>query len=299
MTEDYLKNDPHFAKDSGQLLSDWFGDKRHFRPWYDSDADYNTNSKSYYDYIAYRTAQLDYLIDALNKALSRNLATADTATVSLGKTGDWLQKDDLETLAAQVKLSADALNAIGARSDGIYAKDLQPELDSLKSEVRQILSAITSGGKVEIPREVDISGNPYLIQKVDLGDVTDRTRVAITGSLGSTRLTTSYQVGELKGVTSHLCITNTIDTNDSLQFSELFTRIVDGNKLWATVAHTFAINASSNKVTEQAKCYDGQGNPYYDSQSPDFADPGSEYQHLINIQKVVVYDLKDPIDLGQ
>ena len=33
-------NDPSYNKD-GWHLSHWFGDKRHFRPWYDDDADYN------------------------------------------------------------------------------------------------------------------------------------------------------------------------------------------------------------------------------------------------------------------
>lgn len=289
-------NDPHYNKD-GNNLPDWFGDKRHFRPWYDDDTDYNTNAKSYYDYIAYRTRQLDHIIDAINKGLSRGLQVASTNTVNLEKLGEWLNKDDIETLKAYVKISARGQNATKALDDGIYSKDLSPELDALKRQVRQILDAISSDGKVEVPRHVPIGRNNFLINKVDLGNVTDQTRVAITGHLGSTRLTTSYYISELKGNNSHLFIGNTIDDAGTLQFSELFTKVVDGNKLWATVAHTFHVSAEGQKITEMSKCYDSSGHPYYDTQSPEYANEGNRYQHAIYVDKIVVYDLKDPVSL--
>lgn len=292
----YDANDPHFNKDAN-TLPDWFGDKRHFRPWYDDAADYNTNAKSYYDYIAYRTRQLDYIIDAVNKSLSRNLQTEGTNTVNLERQGDWLNKDDTETLKANVKLSGQSQNATKALNDGIYTKDLSPEVDALKKQIKQILASIASNGKVEVPREVPLGDNHYLIHKIDLGDITSNTRVAITGHLGSTRLTTSYYVSELKGNTSHLFIGNTIDDTGTLQYSELFTKIVDGNKLWATVSHTFHVRAGSNTIEEMCKCYDSSGNVYYDMQSPEFADESNKYQHAIWVDKVVVYDLKDPVKI--
>ena len=307
-------NDPHYNKD-GNSLPDWFGDKRHFRPWYDDDTDYNTNAKSYYDYIAYRTRQLDYIIDAINKGLSRGLQVSSTNTIDFEKLGEWLNKDDIETLKAYVKLSNQTLNATKANDDGLYTKDLSPDIDQLRSDlervrdnlqkqidalkkqVEQILRAISSNGKVEIPRQISLDGNHYLINKVDLGDVTDQTRVAITGHFGSTRLTTSYYVSELKGDTSHLFIGNTIDDTGTLQYAEIFTKITDGNKLWATVQHTFHVSATDQKITEMSKCYDSNGNPYYDTQSPEYLDESNKYQHAIWIDKVVVYDLKDPVSL--
>lgn len=308
-------NDPHYNKD-GNDLPDWFGDKRHFRPWYDDDTDYNTNAKSYYDYIAYRTRQLDYIIDAINKALSRGLQVSSTNTIDFEKLGEWLNKDDIETLKAFVKISNQTLNATKANDDGIYTKDLSPDIDQLRSDlervrdnlqrqidalkrqVEQILQAISSNGKVEVPRHISIDGNHYLINKVDLGDITDQTRVAITGHLGSTRLTTSYYVSELKTDLSHLFIGNTIDDTGTLQYSEIFTKITDGNKLWATTQHTFHVSATDQKITEMSKCYDSNGKPYYDTQSPEYLDESNQYQHMIWIDKVVVYDLKDPVSLN-
>lgn len=333
-------NDPHFNKD-GNSLSDWFGDKRHFRPWYDDDSDYNTNAKSYYDYIAYRTRQLDYIIQAINKLLDRNLQVDDTNTVDLEKIGEWLNKDDTETLKAYVKISKQTLNATQAMDDGIYTKDLMPDIeklradlqskidklqgqinqvksdlatkyqelkeiinniqrqvDALREQLKQILASISTNGKVEVPRNVNISGNNYLINKVDLGNVTDNTRVTITAHLGSTRLTSSYTVGELKGDSCHVFIGNTVDTLPRMQYSELFTKIVDGNKLWATVAHTFELRADENKIIELTKASKGN-QAYYNTQSPDYLDRNNENQHLIWVDKVVVYDLKEPVNIDK
>lgn len=332
-------NDPHYNKD-WDTLAYWFGDKRHFRPWYDDDADYNTNAKSYYDYIAYRTRQLDFIIQAINKLLDRNLQVEDTNTVDLEKIGEWLNKDDTETIKAYVKLSKQALNATQAKDDGIYTKDLMPDIeklradmekikadlqrqidtlkalveknntytqtqiDSLREQIKQILASISSNGKVEVPRSVPIGNNHYLINKLDLGNVTDDTRVAITAHLGSTRQTTSYTVAELKGDLSHLMLTNTFDVSENLQFAELFTKIVDGNKLWATACHHFKLSAGTTpKCTEVAKSSDSKGVPYYDQQSPGYLTPvtseGTDDQHPIYIDSIVVYDLKDPVNINK
>ena len=130
------RNDPSYNKD-GWHLSHWFGDKRHFRPWYDDDADYNTNAKSYYDYLGFRIAQLDALIDAINKLIKRNIKTNQTNTVDLQKLGDW-SSDDIITLLANVKVSHETLNAIEIRDDGIYARNLKPLIDELQQQLNNV-----------------------------------------------------------------------------------------------------------------------------------------------------------------
>ena len=130
------RNDPSYNKD-GWHLSHWFGDKRHFRPWYDDDADYNTNAKSYYDYLGFRIEQLDAIIDAINKLIKRNIKTNQTNTVDLQKLGDW-SSDDIITLIANVKVSHETLNAIETRNDGLFVKDLKPLIDDLQRQVNEI-----------------------------------------------------------------------------------------------------------------------------------------------------------------
>lgn len=130
------RNDPNYNKD-GWHLSHWFGDKRHFRPWYDDDADYNTNAKSYYDYLGFRIGQLDAIIDAINKLIKRNIKTNQTNTVDLQKLGDW-SSDDIITLLANVKVSHETLNAIEIKGDGIYCRNLKPLIDDLQQQVNNI-----------------------------------------------------------------------------------------------------------------------------------------------------------------
>lgn len=128
--------DPSYNKD-GWHLSHWFGDKRHFRPWYDDDADYNTNAKSYYDYLGFRIKQLDYIIWAINGLLKRNISVTDTSTIDMTKLGDWLKGDDTINLSSVVKFSNDPTNS--ARDlNGVYVKDLEPELIALRQKLEDV-----------------------------------------------------------------------------------------------------------------------------------------------------------------
>ena len=167
-------NDPSYNKD-GWHLSHWFGDKRHFRPWYDDDADYNTNAKSYYDYLGFRIAQLDAIIDAINKLIKRNIKTNQTNTVDLQKLGDW-SSDDIITLLANVKVSRDTLNAIETRDDGIYTRNLKPLIDDLQQElnnvknvqakhdrvIRKIVQSLINNGSWSAPQGSDILDGDFI-----------------------------------------------------------------------------------------------------------------------------------------
>lgn len=129
--------DPRYNKD-GWHLSHFFGDKRHFIPWYDTEADYNTNAKSYYDYLGFRIAQLDNMLDAINFLLRKNVDVLDTNSVHMVKLGDWLKGDDLIQLESYVKLSQDLTNALKDTPNGLYVKDLEPELDQLAEELQNL-----------------------------------------------------------------------------------------------------------------------------------------------------------------
>lgn len=167
-------NDPSYNKD-GCHLSHWFGDKRHFRPWYDDDADYNTNAKSYYDYLGFRIAQLDAIIDAINKLIKRDIKTNQTNTVDLQKLGDW-SNDDIITLLANVKVSHETLNAIETRDDGLFVKDLKPLINDLQRQVneiknvqakhdrviRKIVQSLINNGSWSAPQGQDILDGDFI-----------------------------------------------------------------------------------------------------------------------------------------
>ena len=133
-------DDPSYNKD-GWHLTHWFGDKRHFRPWYDDDADYNTNSKSYYDYLGFRLVQFEDVLKAINQLLRRNVAVGETNTVKMTKEGDW-QFQDVITLNAVAKLSSKTGNAIQALDDGLYTEDLRPYIDAGKGELQKQITEL-------------------------------------------------------------------------------------------------------------------------------------------------------------
>lgn len=140
-------NDPSFNKDWAEICH-WFGDKRHFRPWYDDDADYNTNAKSYYDFLARFIRQLDYMITLMNKLLDENIETLETNTVRMQRDGDWKKYhiengqivydtggSNIEKLSAYVKISKASLNDIVAKDDGIWSENFQPKIDALNKRI--------------------------------------------------------------------------------------------------------------------------------------------------------------------
>lgn len=143
-------NDESFNKDWADIQH-WFGDKRHFRTWYDDDADYNTNAKSYYDFLARFIRQLDYMITLMNKLLDQNIETLETNTVRLLKDGDWKKYHiengkvvydaggtNIEKLSAYVKISKASLNDIVAKDDGIWSENFQPKIDALNHRIDEL-----------------------------------------------------------------------------------------------------------------------------------------------------------------
>ncbi len=172
--------------------------------------------------------------------------------------------------------------------------NLWDKVENLQDQINQIQQSITINGKIEVPREVPI--NPGLVTPVDLGNVTSDTRIAITWHLGSTRSTESYTVGDLRTNNAHIFGGNLTDINHDGSFFEAFTKIKDGNKLWITTLHRFNVNNSSStsRIYWVAKSWDDSGNAYYDTQNPDYKTE-SNGQYHVAIDRVVVYDLVDPI----
>lgn len=151
--DDYPQWDPRkdfkYNKDYAEHYHGrWNGEPRHFRPWYDDDADYNTNAKSYYDYLGRVMGFLDHFIEVLNELLARNINTKDTNTVIMTREGDWTKNvltndyDPIEILSAIVRISATAGNAIVANSDGLYANNHADEFDAL----RKLLENLKNSG---------------------------------------------------------------------------------------------------------------------------------------------------------
>ena len=119
-------------------LSGMLFNHRRFAPWYDDRADYNTDAKSYYDYLARTNKLLDAISDLINGLLRREIAFNDTDTIDFNQSGNWEDKDIID-VNADVKISTRKDNNIVALSDGIYStgnntEDLN-DIPFLKSEL--------------------------------------------------------------------------------------------------------------------------------------------------------------------
>lgn len=153
--------------------------REHYEPWYDDRADYNTNSLSYYDYLARFNKLQKVIVDFVNRLLNRDIEVEDTNTIDMTKIGDWIDNglctpdgcgswDDVLKIKGDVKISkktkpysrkaksrpsyvlTDTLkNAITAESDGIYAPDYEKLIGDLIDSIGDILNQID-----EIKKEI-------------------------------------------------------------------------------------------------------------------------------------------------
>lgn len=110
----------------------------HFTPFFDNRADYNTNAKSYYDYLALRVQLLNEVIKQCNNLLRRDIKFNDSTSIKFEKTNDWQKQQDVIYITATLLSSKKELNAIQILSDGVYVKDLSPDINQLKDEINDL-----------------------------------------------------------------------------------------------------------------------------------------------------------------
>ena len=147
----------------------WFSSPMEiFKPFYDNRADYNTNAKSYYDYLARLNEYFHWLEMATNMLLSRNIQVNDTKSVDMTKIHDWKRQielfeqgldyttENIIELQADVKLSKtiksmsldnvsnpiELQNSITIENDGLYSPDYFDALQAIDDLITNILDEI-------------------------------------------------------------------------------------------------------------------------------------------------------------
>lgn len=142
-------------------------------PVYDDKADYNTNSKSYYDYLAsFWNYILKWITYVINRLLRRNVAVKDTESNDFVKEGDWIDNgkckphnyDDIITLSANVIISKATEtramphlsittftipNGSKIKTDGVWSPDyisileaIDKDIGSIKQDIQNIYNEI-------------------------------------------------------------------------------------------------------------------------------------------------------------
>lgn len=161
-------------------MKDWFnpnkfgkgkrrGRGRHvhsYEPLYDEHADYNTNAKSYYDYLARKNGFWEYLISFINRLANRNILFKDTTSITFQKKGDWIDNggcepdnyDDEIEVSAVVVISKGTENinlsqSFGTfiipngskiKADGLWSPDYKNVLDAIDLKVKDITDSISA-----------------------------------------------------------------------------------------------------------------------------------------------------------
>lgn len=131
-------------------------------PVYDDKADYNTNSKSYYDYLArFWNYILKWITYVINRLLRRNVSVKDTESIDFVKDGDWIDNgkckpynyDDVITLSANVIISKATEtrymphlsiqnftipNGSSIKKDGVWSPDYMSILEAIDKDIGTI-----------------------------------------------------------------------------------------------------------------------------------------------------------------
>lgn len=142
---------PHFNHDGRNA---YHSRRSSYEPWYDDKADYNTNAKSYYDYLARFNGYLFKLTDFVNRLSRRNITVEDSTSIDFTKKGDWIDNgDDCHTYNDVIKLTGVVIiskmidsidigklknisvpNGSKIVSDGVWSPDYKNALNAIQHE---------------------------------------------------------------------------------------------------------------------------------------------------------------------
>lgn len=147
-------------------------------PNYNIKQDFSTNAKSYLEYLGTLNEQLDSIMKLVARLINRDVDVIDTNTVNLTKIGDFVdQLDPNLDLEEIIKIKADVLisaatgdgqlnsllpkplvlelqNAIEAKEDGIFVKDLYAMIYKLDEHVNTLINRVD---------EIDVDGATVMI----------------------------------------------------------------------------------------------------------------------------------------
>lgn len=150
----------------------WFFRRGHrhrshwYEPFYDEHTDYNTNAKSYYDYLARFNGFIRTVVDFINRLMRRNIEVEDTNSIKFNKNGDWLDNggcepnhyDDVIKLNAHVKLSKltekrsllntnkkdfTINNGTVIKNDGVWSPDYIEMINEIDEEIGDLQKRIS------------------------------------------------------------------------------------------------------------------------------------------------------------
>lgn len=97
------------------------------KPLYNWKADYNTNSKSYYDYLARFNHFIKIIVWVINRLLRRDITVENTFTIEFIKEGDWIGEGD-----GKCENYDDIINF---KANIIFSKDIEQRTSNFNGNV--------------------------------------------------------------------------------------------------------------------------------------------------------------------
>jgi len=139
--------------------------RHRYEPFYDEHSDYNTNAKSYYDYLARFNGFLASIVEFINRLMNRNIEVKNTKSINFTKKGDWIDNgecepdnyDDVIELSAVVNISKQEEskefvihpdqvknfkipNGSVIKNDGLWSPDYIEMIQNLNDRVNNLTS---------------------------------------------------------------------------------------------------------------------------------------------------------------
>lgn len=195
----------------------WKSKHHHHRyePFYDEHSDYNTNSKSYYDYLARFNSFLRMVEDFINRLMDRNVQVKNTPSITISKKGDWIDNgecepnnyDDEIELSANVNISSSTetqtlnhttlksftiSNGTKIKNDGVWSPDYLNMIKEIDSEIGKIKTDILDLDERVTNNERDIGILDGRVTKVE-NDLTSLTNKVNTNTTNINHLTNALQ----------------------------------------------------------------------------------------------------------
>ena len=128
-------------------LSGVLFNNRRFMPWYDDRADYNTDAKSYYDYLARNNKILDAIVFTLNKLLRYKFNDTKSIDFELSEVDDNTliesnliisKLPELKTLQTEYPETFTINNGLELKDDGVWSPDYLPLFSKIFEKIGNI-----------------------------------------------------------------------------------------------------------------------------------------------------------------
>lgn len=145
---------------------DYYGNLFGVQPFYQDKADFNTNSASYYQFLANRNKEVSAIMALIEQLKKRDILVEGSKTVDLTKTGEWDKAlDPSKTLQEEITLKADVIlssltkdgqlnsllpkplvleltNSLKELEDGLYSADLSSMVKALDNHVQTLIDRV-------------------------------------------------------------------------------------------------------------------------------------------------------------